>query len=122
MKSISRMTVDEITSWKPERVEWADIRELSDKIAKAFHPEKIILFGSYARNEARPDSDVDLLIIAENNEPPTKRSLPIYRLLGDYLISLDVIVRTPAEIEKYRTVPNSTIHSALREGVTLYER
>lgn len=116
------MTLEEIQNWKPEKVEFGVIRELADKIATAFHPGKIVLFGSYARNEANANSDIDFLVITDSHEPPTKRSLPIYRLLGDYLIPLDVIVRTPEEIEKYRTVPNSTIYSAMREGITLYER
>lgn len=116
------MTVAELKSWSPEKVEFSTITEMADRIAHVANPFKIILFGSYARGNATVDSDVDLLVIAKSDEPPTKRSIPLYRELGDYMVPLDIIVRTPEEIEKYKEAPYSLIHAALKEGVTLYER
>jgi predicted nucleotidyltransferase len=50
----------------------SDIQILADKIAREFHPEKIILFGSHARGHARPDSDVDLMVVMDSDEHPSR--------------------------------------------------
>lgn len=122
MKLISEMTAEEMKTWKPAKVGFDVIREIAGKIADAVDPDKIILFGSYAKGEADAHSDIDLLVIMESDEPPYKRSLPIYDLLADYLLPVEVVVRTPEETTWYRDVPSSFIQTVLREGVTLYER
>jgi predicted nucleotidyltransferase len=98
------------------------IREMAGKIAEAFHPERIILFGSHARSDAGKDSDVDFLIVSQDRRPRPKRSVPIYTLLRDYYIGKDILVYTPEEVEDYRQLNGSFIHSALKEGVVLYEK
>lgn len=98
------------------------IREMAGKIVEAFHPERIILFGSYARGEAGEDSDVDLLVVANDTRPKPMRSVPLYRLLSDYPYSKDILVFTPEEIEDYRELKPSLIYRAYKEGVILYER
>lgn len=122
MKTLDQMTLTEMKVWKPGIVDFAVIQEMAWKIAEELQPERIILFGSHARGEANDRSDVDLLVIAASDEPPPHRSVPIYRLLRNYLVALDILVRTPEEIAKYALLPYSTIGTALREGVTLYER
>ena len=122
MKLISEMSVDDLKAWKPSKVDMETIREIAAKIAREFNPVRIILFGSYARGEADARSDIDLLVIMDSAEPPHLRALPIYRLLADYLLSVDVIVRTPEETTWYQDVPSSFIQTILREGVTLHER
>ena len=97
------------------------IEEMARKIAERFHPEKIILFGSYARGDATGNSDVDLLVIAETSLPKPKRSAPMYSLLRDYPCSKDILVYTPREAEEYRDLPAALIGRAFREGVLLYE-
>src|SRR5207253_10443357 len=85
-------------------------------------PEKIVLFGSHARGNARPDSDLDLLIIEESDLPRHRRGAR-YRmaLLGLYPAK-DIVVWTPAEVEQWRGVSNAFISTILAEGKTLYER
>ena len=122
MKTLHDMTLDDLKAWKPCVVDFEVIEEMGEEIAKAFKPDKIILFGSYARGESTEQSDVDLLIIAESIEPPPKRSVPIYRLLRKYHVPVDVMVRTPDEMKKYESLPFSFLQTACREGVTLYER
>ena len=98
------------------------IDEISTKIAERFQPEKIILFGSYARGEATENSDIDLLVITDTDLPKPKRSAPIYSLLRDYPFSKDILVYTSEETEQYRNLPAAIIARALREGIVLYER
>lgn len=122
MKLISQMSVDDLRAWKPAKVDFQVIREIAGKIASAFNPNKIILFGSYARGDANEHSDIDLLVIMESAEPPHLRARAVYKLLADYLLPVEVIVRTPEEATWYQDVPSSFIQTILREGVTLYER
>ena len=58
------------------------VTEMVKRIAERCHPQKIIIFGSHARGEARSDSDFDLLIIAPSDEPRWHRTIPIYGLFN----------------------------------------
>jgi predicted nucleotidyltransferase len=79
-------------------------------------PIKIVLFGSRARDDARPDCDIDILIVEESD-------LPRYlRALVGLFPSKDIVVWTPDEIEEWDRVPNAFITTALREGKVLYEQ
>ncbi len=96
--------------------------EIVRRVVKATQPEKLVLFGSRARGNARSNSDYDLLVINRSPEPRYKRSIPIYVALADLPIEVEVMVYTPEEIEEWREVPQAFVTTALREGKTLYER
>ena len=98
------------------------LQEIVRRILQAGSPQKIILFGSRARGDARPDSDIDLLIIEESSLPRYRRAPPYLRALVGLFPAKDVVVWTPAEAAAWRDVPHAFITSALREGRTLYER
>ena len=100
----------------------ADIQKMTDIIVEQFHPEKIILFGSYARGDATEDSDVDLLIIAESSDPRYKRAVPIYRSLSGVEVGIDILVYTPREVQEWSQVPEAIVNKALTEGEVLYEK
>jgi predicted nucleotidyltransferase len=85
-------------------------------------PIKIVLFGSRARGEARPDSDLDLLVIEESDLPRYKRSGRYRQALLGLFPSKDIVVWTPEEVSEWQAVGNAFITVALREGVVLYER
>ncbi len=93
-----------------------------DRILSISSPEKIILFGSYARGEATADSDVDLLVVYANLTKKRPMAVAIRRALADLMISKDVIVTTPKEIEDYGDMVGTVLRPALREGQILYER
>lgn len=116
------MTLEELRTCKPEKVEFGVILEMASKLSRAFNPDKIILFGSYARGEATEHSDIDFLVIMPTDLPRPKRSVPMYRLLRNYLLSVDIIVRTQEEADEYANLPFSFVQTVLREGVTLYDR
>lgn len=98
------------------------IREMVRRIVEAVNPERVIMFGSRARGEGRPDSDVDLMIIAPSELPVWRRTMPLYMLLGGLGLAKDLLWWTPEEVEEWREVRSHIISWALREGKVLYER
>ncbi|MBI5119090.1 nucleotidyltransferase domain-containing protein [Candidatus Poribacteria bacterium] len=96
--------------------------KIVERIKERFHPEKIILFGSYAQGEATEDSDIDLLIVAETDLLPRERYPAVRRLLSDIPASFDVILKTPEEYRRRRSVVNHIVYFADKYGKVLYER
>ncbi|MGA3211209.1 MAG: nucleotidyltransferase domain-containing protein [Terriglobales bacterium] len=92
------------------------------RILAVGNPLKIVLFGSRARGDARPDSDLDLLILEESGLPRYKRVAPYLRALVDIFPSTDVVVWTPAEAAAWADVPNAFVTTVIREGKTIYVR
>ena len=95
--------------------------EIVRRIVLTIRPEKIILFGSRARGDARPDSDIDLLVIAHSREPRHRRSARLYGALSDILVAMDILVYGPEEVEEWSGVPQAFVTTAMREGKVLYE-
>jgi uncharacterized protein len=92
------------------------------RIAQALQPEKIILFGSYAYGKPTPDSDVDLLVIMKTMASQVERSLAVARLLRPRVFPVDILVRTPDEIERALRSGDFFIQEILSRGHVLYER
>ena len=101
----------------------ATIQQIADRIADRFNPEKIILFGSYARGQAHHHSDLDLLIVTKTLAPRGQRSAPIVKMLAqDYAEPIDVVVRSAQALKEWEQVPGSFAHQVLTEGIVLYDR
>ena len=99
-----------------------DIERVATRLGIAANAERVILFGSHARGEAKENSDVDLMIVAESELPRFKRSRELYKLFRPHPFGMDLLVYTPQEVEKGKRSPVSFVSTALREGKTLYVR
>jgi len=96
------------------------LQEIIRRIVNVAHPERIILFGSAARGEMGPNSDVDLLVIKGGEFDYGNLVGEIYINLHGVGQAVDVIVATPEQIERYRNVNYLIIAPALREGKEVY--
>ena len=98
-----------------------DILEaITTRITEALRPQKIILFGSWAREEHNAQSDIDLLIIHDSNLPRPQRYAEVRRLFWGMNVPLDILVYTPEEFARYQDVPGSFTNTVAREGKVLY--
>jgi predicted nucleotidyltransferase len=97
-------------------------QEFIRTIAERFSPDKIILFGSWARGDATSDSDVDLLVLFPEVSDPRRRIAELHAVLGDFSRAADIVVSTTSRFERYRNVVNTVYWPASREGKVLYER
>jgi predicted nucleotidyltransferase len=94
-----------------------------ERIVSKLKPEKIILFGSYAYGKPTPDSDVDLLVIMKTGAKEIDRYIKVSNLLYPRQFPLDIIVKTPKEIEAERKKQgNFFMREILAKGKVLYER
>ncbi|WP_206812567.1 nucleotidyltransferase domain-containing protein [Paradesulfitobacterium ferrireducens] len=98
------------------------VQSMTERIVHSFSPEKIIVFGSWARNEATEDSDIDFLVITSYNGSKRDIQVAIRRELKGFGVPKDVIVATREEIEEKRDLPGYLYGTALREGKVVYER
>jgi uncharacterized protein len=97
------------------------IDHVTRSIVEHFHPERIILFGSQARGDARRDSDLDLCVIMETSERPVKRSIKVASIFPGRYWPMDIVVYTPREYEEWRQVKGFLIHTIATEGKVLYD-
>jgi len=98
------------------------IREMVDRIVKQFDPDRIILFGSHARSEAGPDSDVDLLVVMPVKGSKRERQFEVRNALGKTALPVDVIVTRPEDFAWRKDVVGTVEYPAAREGKVLYAR
>jgi predicted nucleotidyltransferase len=98
------------------------VQDIVQRIVETAQPDKVILFGSRARGNARPDSDFDLLVIKDSEDPGYRRDAALYLALAGLNAPVDVMVYTPEEVREWSAVPQAFITTAVREGKVLYER
>jgi predicted nucleotidyltransferase len=106
---------------KRKRIPEKAIQDVVRQIAEKFHPQKIILFGSYARGKPRPESDVDLLVVMETQLKETRQALLIDKSLDRDLFGLDLIVRTPSNLQERIALGDSFLKEIVSAGKVLYE-
>jgi uncharacterized protein len=93
-----------------------------DRIVRRFQPLRIILFGSQARGQAGPASDIDLLVVLSEVANKRQVAVEIRRLLADLPVGKDIIVTTQEEITRRGDWIGGVLRPAVREGKVLYER
>jgi predicted nucleotidyltransferase len=100
------------------------IDEINDKvrtIANKYRPDKIMLFGSYAKGKPGPDSDVDLLVILDTKQSTWDLAVEI-SLTIKHTFPMDIIVRTPQEIARRIQLGDFFIKNIMENGKILYDR
>ncbi|MBF0625275.1 MAG: nucleotidyltransferase domain-containing protein [Magnetococcales bacterium] len=93
-------------------------------IVTAVQPERIILFGSLARGDAEPDSDVDLLVIVTDGFSGSQRwqmMQTIRKAIARIRCSKDILLYSRDEVERWRSSLNHVVATALREGKVIHE-
>jgi len=100
----------------------AVIDDILQKLISDYSPQKVILFGSYAYGNPRPDSDIDLLIIKETDERFIDRPITVRRILSDprRTIGLEILVLTPEELAKRLAIGDQFLAEIVKEGRVLY--
>jgi len=99
-----------------------EIQTLIDRIARQLNPQRIIVFGSYAKGTATPGSDLNLAIELNTVLPQRQRSRLLAALIAGYSVPIDAHIYTPAEIAAHSTVEFSFLHSVVTTGQVVYER
>ncbi|MEW6240862.1 MAG: nucleotidyltransferase domain-containing protein [Chloroflexota bacterium] len=105
---------------KRKRIPQKAIDQVVKQIVERFKPQKIILFGSYARGNPRPESDVDLLVVMKTQDKKRKYSLEMRRHLG-VMFGLDLVVYTSKRLKERVDMGDWFLRDVIREGKVLYE-
>lgn len=100
----------------------AQIRAMVRRIVDRFGPEQVILFGSHARGQAGPDSDVDLLVVMEVEGSKRLQRLQIRMALHDFRVAKDILLASPREFAWRKDALGTMEQPAFQEGKVLYAR
>jgi len=100
------------------------IQDILEKLLVGYAPQQVILFGSYAYGNPRPDSDIDLLIVKETSERFIDRWVTVRRLLSDSkrMVPLETLVLTPQEVSKRLAIGDQFLAEIMDKGKVLYAR
>ncbi|HWF44085.1 MAG TPA: nucleotidyltransferase domain-containing protein [Candidatus Kapabacteria bacterium] len=121
MPNISTRSSEENESNNARTIDDALIEEITRKIVDAFHPQRVILFGSRARGDYRADSDIDLFVEMESNEKPWKRRTKVRSLFDHQWWPMDILVYTPQEVAERQHSLISIVPVIEKEGRVLFE-
>jgi uncharacterized protein len=96
-----------------------DIQSVGHQIGQEFHPQRVILFGSHAKDAARADSDIDILVITPFQGSGFRQSLKILNRL-DLRLPIDLITYRPEDVERRYRDGDPLVREALDHGKVLY--
>lgn len=96
------------------------INQIVEVIVTGYKPQKVILFGSYASGNPTKDSDVDLLVIKDDNLPKVRRNRIVRSYLKDFLFPIDIIVKSSQEFEMFKDIIGTVVYAANKYGKVLY--
>lgn len=106
----------------PDPIIATELPRAVERIVNALHPEKIILFGSHAYGTPTWDSDVDLLVVMETKASRNERHWAVAQHMIPRIFALDLLVRTPSEIQSAVAKGDFFIEEIVTKGKVLYER
>ena len=84
-------------------------------------PAEVLLFGSYARGDAKTGSDLDLMVIEDQIDDKTAEYLKIHRAVGSMGVGVDIVVISREDFERRRQVPGTVSYWAAREGRRVHD-
>jgi predicted nucleotidyltransferase len=96
--------------------------EIVARIVAAVDPLRIILFGSAARGDARPDSDVDVLVVMPEGTPRRDTAALLYPRMAGLRTPVDILVAWPSDLDRYRATKGLVYRNVVREGRSVYVR
>ncbi|MCD6118403.1 nucleotidyltransferase domain-containing protein [bacterium] len=96
------------------------IDSLVNQIAEAVHPVRIVLFGSLARGDMQPGSDIDLLVVMPEDSHRRKTARLLYRTIQGITVPYDIVVAKESDLDRHRDNPGLIYRTILEEGKTLY--
>jgi predicted nucleotidyltransferase len=97
------------------------LQEVVKRIVAAAKPSRVILFGSYARNRADRNSDLDIMVVKPQVVDKGAEMVHLHEVVGDVGTGVDVLVYSDEEFEKRSRVPGTVLYWARKEGTALYE-
>lgn len=99
----------------------ATINKAVDILVREARPQKIILFGSFARGEETEESDADFFIIEKNVRDKRREMVRLRKALSPLRIPVDLMVSDEKTVREWGSIPSTTMYWALKEGEVLYE-
>lgn len=117
------LSIEEKTEWyrlPDRRRRMAYIKKLCRQIVEAFHPARIILFGSQAYGKPTDDSDIDLLVIMPYKDSHATAAIKVLHYLN-VLAPMDVLVRSPEEVQTRLEMGDSFMREITKHGKVMYE-
>lgn len=92
------------------------------RLVATIKPRAVVLYGSVARGDDGPHSDIDLLVIVDDDRARHEQATTALRAVARLDPEVDVVVVSQGSVEAHRDVPGTIIRPALREGKVLYRR
>ena len=96
------------------------IQQIVARIVAAAQPSRVILFGSYGRGDASPDSDLDIMVIKPHVPNRYEEMLRLRKAVGSVGAGIDLLVYSEAEYERRSQVPGTVLYWARKEGKPVY--
>lgn len=96
------------------------LNELVHRITETIHPLRIILFGSAAHGDMRPDSDLDVAVVVREGTNPHQVSELLYPRMVGMGVAVDILVTTPEQLEKHKSSAGMIYREIWQEGKELY--
>ncbi len=115
MVAVNVPTID-----KRKRIPQRAIDQVVRQIVEKFKPQKIILFGSYARGNPHPESDVDMLVVMDTQLREVRQAIQICQQI-EYRFGLDLIVHTPEYLAERMKMGDWFLRDVIKEGKVIYE-
>ena len=98
------------------------LQSITELVVLCCDPDEVIIFGSHAKGSARPDSDLDLLVVGDFKASRWLRSHELATLLRRFPIKIDAHLLTPAELEEEAQKPYTYLNTLRHSAMTVYQR